>query len=154
MHRTALSYYSLLGHAIRFVGLWSQMPNLLRMFCPSVVVFWQCTNDKALNFELSIRNKASNALGEKGCGELHVEICLKDLKDDYAQCDFITSDPVCIPVDCGCKRSKTISFLKQIWIEKLVKKTWKFEHGMILIIWLWIRTNWLLFKHMFSSSSH
>merc|ERR1719198_2883615 len=29
-----------------------------------------------------------------GCGELHVEICLKDLKDDYAQCDFITSDPV------------------------------------------------------------
>merc|ERR1719218_488198 len=29
-----------------------------------------------------------------GCGELHVEICLKDLKDDYAQCDFIVSDPV------------------------------------------------------------
>merc|ERR1719407_30238 len=28
-----------------------------------------------------------------GCGELHVEICLKDLRDDYAQCDFITSDP-------------------------------------------------------------
>jgi len=29
-----------------------------------------------------------------GCGELHVEICLKDLKDEYAQCDFIVSDPV------------------------------------------------------------
>merc|ERR1712137_1433907 len=29
-----------------------------------------------------------------GCGELHVEICLKDLRDDYAQCEFIQSDPV------------------------------------------------------------
>merc|ERR1711904_611943 len=29
-----------------------------------------------------------------GCGELHVEICLKDLRDEYAQCDFIMSDPV------------------------------------------------------------
>merc|ERR1712137_1060660 len=29
-----------------------------------------------------------------GCGELHVEICLKDLRDDYAQCDFTVSDPV------------------------------------------------------------
>merc|ERR1711933_572104 len=29
-----------------------------------------------------------------GCGELHVEICLKDLRDEYAQCDFIVSDPV------------------------------------------------------------
>ena len=29
-----------------------------------------------------------------GCGELHVEICLKDLKDEYAQCDFIVSEPV------------------------------------------------------------
>merc|ERR1719453_626481 len=28
-----------------------------------------------------------------GCGELHVEICLKDLKDDFAQCDFTVSDP-------------------------------------------------------------
>merc|ERR1719460_427382 len=28
-----------------------------------------------------------------GCGELHVEICLKDLRDEYAQCDFIMSDP-------------------------------------------------------------
>lgn len=29
-----------------------------------------------------------------GCGELHVEICLKDLRDEYAQIDFITSDPI------------------------------------------------------------
>jgi len=29
-----------------------------------------------------------------GCGELHVEICLKDLRDEYAQIDFTTSDPV------------------------------------------------------------
>jgi len=29
-----------------------------------------------------------------GCGELHVEICLKDLRDEYAQCDFVVSDPV------------------------------------------------------------
>merc|ERR1712050_517999 len=29
-----------------------------------------------------------------GCGELHVEICLKDLKEEYAQCDIIVSDPV------------------------------------------------------------
>merc|ERR1719432_415395 len=29
-----------------------------------------------------------------GCGELHVEICLKDLKEEYAQCEFTVSDPV------------------------------------------------------------
>jgi len=29
-----------------------------------------------------------------GCGELHVEICLKDLRDEYAQCEFTCSDPV------------------------------------------------------------
>merc|ERR1712066_1157661 len=29
-----------------------------------------------------------------GCGELHVEICLKDLREEYAQCEFIVSDPV------------------------------------------------------------
>merc|ERR1712013_232795 len=29
-----------------------------------------------------------------GCGELHVVICLKDLRDEYAQCEFIVSDPV------------------------------------------------------------
>merc|ERR1712099_88457 len=29
-----------------------------------------------------------------GCGELHVEICLKDLKEEYAQCELVISDPV------------------------------------------------------------
>merc|ERR1719321_398659 len=29
-----------------------------------------------------------------GCGELHVEICLKDLRGEYAQCPLIISDPV------------------------------------------------------------
>merc|ERR1719321_127277 len=29
-----------------------------------------------------------------GCGELHVEICLKDLREEHAQCDFIMADPV------------------------------------------------------------
>jgi len=29
-----------------------------------------------------------------GCGELHIEICLKDLEDDYAQCPITKSDPI------------------------------------------------------------
>merc|ERR1719198_2659322 len=29
-----------------------------------------------------------------GCGELHVEICLTDLRNEYAQCEFTVSDPV------------------------------------------------------------
>jgi elongation factor 2 len=29
-----------------------------------------------------------------GSGELHVEICLKDLREEYAQCDFTVGDPV------------------------------------------------------------
>ena len=29
-----------------------------------------------------------------GCGEFHVEICLKDLREEYAQCDFTMSDPI------------------------------------------------------------
>lgn len=29
-----------------------------------------------------------------GCGELHVEICLKDLEDDFAKCPIKKSDPV------------------------------------------------------------
>merc|ERR1719298_361858 len=40
---------------------------------------------------------ASEESGEHviaGCGELHVEICLKDLREEYAQCDFVMSDPV------------------------------------------------------------
>jgi len=29
-----------------------------------------------------------------GCGELHIEICLKDLEEDYANCPIIKSDPI------------------------------------------------------------
>merc|ERR1712025_802623 len=29
-----------------------------------------------------------------GCGELHVEICLKDLEEEYAKCEIKKSDPV------------------------------------------------------------
>lgn len=29
-----------------------------------------------------------------GCGELHIEICLKDLEEEYAKCEIIKSDPV------------------------------------------------------------
>jgi len=29
-----------------------------------------------------------------GCGELHVEICLKDLEEDYAKCPIKRGDPV------------------------------------------------------------
>jgi elongation factor 2 len=29
-----------------------------------------------------------------GCGELHVEICLKDLEEDYAKCSLKKGDPV------------------------------------------------------------
>jgi elongation factor 2 len=29
-----------------------------------------------------------------GCGELHLEICLKDLTEEYAKCEIIKSDPV------------------------------------------------------------
>merc|ERR1712127_1163780 len=29
-----------------------------------------------------------------GCGVLHVESCFKDLREEYAQCEFIVSDPV------------------------------------------------------------
>merc|ERR1712226_1367901 len=29
-----------------------------------------------------------------GCGELHVEICLKDLEEDYAKCTIQKGDPV------------------------------------------------------------
>merc|ERR1712194_820242 len=29
-----------------------------------------------------------------GCGELHIGSCLKDLREEYAQCEFTVSDPV------------------------------------------------------------
>mmetsp|Transcript_19347 Transcript_19347/g.44987 ORF Transcript_19347/g.44987 Transcript_19347/m.44987 type:complete len:840 (-) Transcript_19347:48-2567(-) len=29
-----------------------------------------------------------------GCGELHVQVCLRDLQEDFAQCELLTSDPI------------------------------------------------------------
>jgi elongation factor 2 len=29
-----------------------------------------------------------------GCGELHIEICLKSLEEEYAKCEIKRSDPV------------------------------------------------------------
>merc|ERR1719238_743011 len=58
-----------------------------------------------------------------GCGELHVEICLKDLKDDYAQCDFITSDPVVSYRETVTAQSSTTCLAKspnkhnRMWME-------------------------------------
>merc|ERR1712216_211721 len=58
-----------------------------------------------------------------GCGELHVEICLKDLKDDYAQCDFITSDPVVSYRETITDKSSTTCLAKspnkhnRLWME-------------------------------------
>merc|ERR1711988_754995 len=42
-----------------------------------------------------------------GCGELHVEICLKDLKEEYAQCELIISDPVVSYRETVTEESKT-----------------------------------------------
>jgi elongation factor 2 len=58
-----------------------------------------------------------------GCGELHVEICLKDLRDDYAQCDFITSDPVVSYRETVTAQSSTTCLAKspnkhnRMWME-------------------------------------
>merc|ERR1712232_325073 len=42
-----------------------------------------------------------------GCGELHVEICLKDLREEYAQCELIISDPVLSYRETVTEESKT-----------------------------------------------
>jgi len=47
-----------------------------------------------------------------GCGELHVEICLKDLKDEYAQCEFIVSDPVVAYRECVQEESTVMCLAK------------------------------------------
>lgn len=39
-------------------------------------------------------NEANGQHVVAGCGELHVEICLKDLREEFAQIDIIVSDPV------------------------------------------------------------
>jgi elongation factor 2 len=44
-----------------------------------------------------VQTFSDEATGEHiiaGCGELHIEICLKDLVDEYCKCEINTSDPV------------------------------------------------------------
>jgi elongation factor 2 len=40
-----------------------------------------------------------------GCGELHVEICLKDLEEDFAKCPIIKGDPVVTYKECITEES-------------------------------------------------
>merc|ERR1712032_1616631 len=47
-----------------------------------------------------------------GCGELHVEICLKDLREEYAQCDFTVSDPVVSYRETVTETSSTTALAK------------------------------------------
>merc|ERR1712050_170220 len=47
-----------------------------------------------------------------GCGELHVEICLKDLKEEYAQCDFSVGDPVVSYRETVTEESSTVCLSK------------------------------------------
>jgi elongation factor 2 len=47
-----------------------------------------------------------------GCGELHVEICLKDLREEYAQCDFTVGDPVVSYRETVTADSKTTALAK------------------------------------------
>merc|ERR1719420_1615032 len=58
-----------------------------------------------------------------GCGELHVEICLKDLKEDYAQCDIIVSEPVVSYRETCTDKSNQVCLAKspnkhnRLWME-------------------------------------
>merc|ERR1719502_941637 len=58
-----------------------------------------------------------------GCGELHVEICLKDLKDDYAGVDFHVSEPVVSYRETVTAQSSTTCLAKspnkhnRLWME-------------------------------------
>jgi len=47
-----------------------------------------------------------------GCGELHVEICLKDLEEDYAKCTIIKGDPVVTYKECITEESSQMCLSK------------------------------------------
>jgi elongation factor 2 len=40
-----------------------------------------------------------------GCGELHIEICLKDLEEDFAKCPIKKGDPVVSYKETGTEES-------------------------------------------------
>jgi len=47
-----------------------------------------------------------------GCGELHVEICLKDLEEDFAKCPIIKGDPVVTYKECITEESSQMCLSK------------------------------------------
>ena len=47
-----------------------------------------------------------------GCGELHVEICLKDLEEDYAKCPIKKGDPVVTYKETISEKSSQICMSK------------------------------------------
>merc|ERR1711990_975133 len=47
-----------------------------------------------------------------GCGELHVEICLKDLEEDYAKCPLKKGDPVVTYKETISEKSSQICMSK------------------------------------------
>lgn len=47
-----------------------------------------------------------------GCGELHIEICLKDLEEDYAGCPIIKSEPVVTYKETVTEESSVICMSK------------------------------------------
>jgi len=47
-----------------------------------------------------------------GCGELHVEICLKDLEEDFAKCPIVKGDPVVTYKECITELSSQLCLSK------------------------------------------
>ena len=53
-----------------------------------------------------------------GCGELHIEICLKDLEEEYARIPIIKSDPVVSYKETVTVEEKSITCLANVLINK------------------------------------
>jgi len=64
---------------------------------------------KQLSMSVPLVACITGASGEHviaGCGELRVEICLQDLRDECEQCGFTVSDPV-----VSCRETLTETYL-------------------------------------------
>jgi len=48
-----------------------------------------------------------------GCGELHIEICLKDLEEDFAKCPIKKGDPVVSYKETVMNEEKTVTSLSK-----------------------------------------
>ena len=72
-----------------------------------------------------------------GCGELHLEICLKDLIEEYAKCDIIKGDPVVTYKETVTEESNQMCLSKSLkeYILKHggIKKTFSPYNSPILI---------------------